>query len=104
MNAKFGRGGMAELIEEGEAVFAIGGRVKADGGVGRAEGEMVTARRKWEVIIGGDFLVLWGAVLVGGDLLDDQEGVGRVGEAGREEFDPERLVFVGFEGMVDRSF
>ncbi len=65
---------------------------------------MATAGWEGEVIIGGDFLVLRGAVLVGGDLFDDQEGVGRVGEARREEFDPEWLVFFGIEGMVNRSF
>lgn len=42
-NTELGRSGMTELIEEGEAVFSVGGWVETDGGVGGANGEMATA-------------------------------------------------------------
>lgn len=104
LNAELGRGGMTELIEEGEAVWTVGGRVEADGGVCGAHGEVATAVGKRKVIVGGDLFVLRSAVLIVGDLLDDQEGVGRITKAGRQEFDPERLIFFGFEGMVGGRF
>ena len=103
-NAEIGVGGVTELIENREAVFAIGGWVEADGGVGGAEGEMATAVGKRNVIVGGDLFVLRSAVLISGDLLDNQEGVGRIAKAGREDFDPEWLVFFCVEGMVGWVF
>ena len=45
-----------------------------------------------------------GSVFAGGDMLDDDEGVGRITKTGREEFEPKRVVFFALEGMVNRRF